>query len=646
MNLISIENLSKSFSEKILFNKISFGINEGEKIGIIGVNGTGKSTLLKIIANLEEPDDGTIIKNNKVTIEYLSQDPVFYEDSSVIDQIFKGNSPVMTALKEYEITLEALNKNPKDETLSNRIISLSSKIDALNGWDLESKAKIVLNKLGISDLDKKISTLSGGQKKRVALASTLTSPATLLILDEPTNHMDNETISWLEEFLNSRKGALLMITHDRYFLDRVSNRILELDKSNLYSYDGNFSTFLEKKVEREALEAANEDKRQNLLRRELAWIKRGAKARTTKQKARIDRFEELNSMEAPSNNENLEISTAHSRLGSKIIILDNINKRFNDTSLIKDFSYIMNKEDRIGIIGPNGIGKSTLMNLITSRLDLDSGSVTIGETVKIGYFCQSNYNMNEKLRVIEYIKETAEFIETKEGDKISASQMLEKFLFKPEEQWTPIYKLSGGEKRRLFLLKILMEAPNVLFLDEPTNDLDISTLEILEDYIENFNGPIVTVSHDRYFLDKIANKIFSFEGNGKILEHTGNYSDFIDFKQKLSTISDESEQNKKNSVNNSMDKCETKKNTTKEKKITKLSYKDQKEFDEIESVIENIENDICRTEEEINQNSTNYSKLQELINQKQALEKELENKMERWEYLNELVEQINLNKQK
>lgn len=645
MNLLSIENLSKSFSEKILFNKISFGINEGEKIGIIGVNGTGKSTLLKIIANLEEPDEGTILKNNKVTIEYLPQDPVFYEDSSVIDQIFKGTSPVMVALKEYETTLEALNKNPSNEILSNKIISLSSRIDSLDGWDLESKAKIVLNKLGIIDLEKKISTLSGGQKKRVALAATLISPATLLILDEPTNHMDNETIAWLEEFLNSRKGALLMITHDRYFLDRVSNRILELDRSNLYSYDGNFSTFLEKKVEREALEAANEDKRQNLLRRELAWIRRGAKARTTKQKARIDRFEELNSIDSPSSNENLEISTAHSRLGSKIIILENINKSFNNNNLIKDFSYIMNKNDRIGIIGPNGIGKSTLMNIITSRLNLDSGSVTIGETVKIGYFCQSNYNMNENLRVIEYIKETAEFIETKDGDRISASQMLEKFLFKPEDQWTPIYKLSGGERRRLFLLKILMEAPNVLFLDEPTNDLDISTLEILEDYIENFNGPIVTVSHDRYFLDKIANKIFSFEGNGKILEHTGNYSDFINFK-KLSTNSNENELNKKNSVNNSMDKCENRQTINKEKKLMKLSYKDQKEFDEIESVIENIENEIFKTEEEINQNSTNYSKLQDLMNKKDSLEKDLEEKMERWEYLNELVEQINLNRQK
>ncbi|GAA0789645.1 ABC-F family ATP-binding cassette domain-containing protein [Hathewaya limosa] len=642
MNLISIENLSKSYSEKILLNKISFGINEGEKIGIIGVNGTGKSTLLKIIAGLEECDEGTIIKNNKVNIEYLPQTPEFDDNSTVLEQIFKGNSPVIVALKNYENIIEKLDKDPNDNKLSEKLISLSAKIDALDGWDLESRAKTILTKLGIKDFDKKVSTLSGGQKKRIALAQVLISPAELLILDEPTNHMDNESIAWLEEFLNSRKGSVLMITHDRYFLDRVSNRILEIDHGRLFSYEGNFSSFLEKKVEREELESAKEDKRQNLLRRELAWIRRGAKARSTKQKARIDRFQELSSEDPINKNDNLEISTAHSRLGNKIIILDKVNKNFNEKNIIKDFSYIMTKDDRIGIIGPNGIGKSTLMNLIANRLKPDSGEVVLGETVKLGYFSQSNYNMDENLRVIEYIKETAEFILTKEGDRISASQMLEKFLFPPEAQWTPIYKLSGGERRRLFLLKILMEAPNILLLDEPTNDLDIATLEILEDYIENFNGPIMTVSHDRYFLDKIANKIFSYEGNGQVLEHTGNYSDFIEYKRNLSTECEQLEENKNQTVNNSNKKIDDP--IKKEKKLLKLSYKDQREYDEIESIIENIENTIVETEDEITKNASNYSKLQELLVKKESLEKKLEKKMERWEYLNELVEEINANK--
>ncbi|WP_142415211.1 ABC-F family ATP-binding cassette domain-containing protein [Hathewaya massiliensis] len=639
MNLISMENLSKSYSEKILFHNISLGINEGDKIGVIGINGTGKSTLLKVISGVESYDEGNIIKNNKVHIEYLEQNPEFDENSTVLEEVFNGNSPIMVTLREYESALDMAKENPENIDIQNRIISLSSKIDALNAWNIESTAKTILNKLGITKLNSKINTLSGGQKKRVALARTLITPSELLILDEPTNHMDNETIAWLEEFLNHRKGALLMITHDRYFLDRVSNKIIELDHGNLYCYEGNFSVFLEKKIEREALEASMEDKRQNLLRYELAWIKRGAKARTTKQKARIQRFEDLSSQDAPVKSSDVNISTAHSRLGKKIIELENITKNFKDKKIIEDFSYIMVKEDRIGIIGENGIGKSTLMNLISGNSTLDNGSIEIGETVKIGYFSQSNYDLKENLRVIEYIKETAEFVETSDGEKISASQMLERFLFTPEAQWTPINKLSGGEKRRLYLLKVLMEAPNVLLLDEPTNDLDISTLQILEEYIENFNGPIMVVSHDRYFLDKIANKIFSFEGNGEILEHTGNYSDFINFKKNLSTENTENLETKKKTVDKPMDK-----NLEKTNKTLKFSYKEQREYEEIESVIASIEQNLESIQSDIANNSTNYSKLQELLQLESETEELLNEKMERWEYLSEIAEKIELSK--
>lgn len=639
MNLISMENLSKSYSEKILFHNISLGINEGDKIGVIGINGTGKSTLLKVISGVESYDEGNIIKNNKVHIEYLEQNPEFDENSTVLEEVFNGNSPIMVTLREYESALDMAKENPENIDIQNRIISLSSKIDALNAWNIESTAKTILNKLGITKLNSKINTLSGGQKKRVALARTLITPSELLILDEPTNHMDNETIAWLEEFLNHRKGALLMITHDRYFLDRVSNKIIELDHGNLYCYEGNFSVFLEKKIEREALEASMEDKRQNLLRYELSWIKRGAKARTTKQKARIQRFEELSSQDAPVKSSDVNISTAHSRLGKKIIELENITKNFKDKKIIEDFSYIMVKEDRIGIIGENGIGKSTLMNLISGNSTLDNGSIEIGETVKIGYFSQSNYDLKENLRVIEYIKETAEFVETSDGEKISASQMLERFLFTPEAQWTPINKLSGGEKRRLYLLKVLMEAPNVLLLDEPTNDLDISTLQILEEYIENFNGPIMVVSHDRYFLDKIANKIFSFEGNGEILEHTGNYSDFINFKKNLSTENTENLETKKKTVDKPMDK-----NLEKTNKTLKFSYKEQREYEEIESLIASIEQNLESIQSDIANNSTNYSKLQELLQLESETEELLNEKMERWEYLSEIAEKIELSK--
>ncbi|KYH28273.1 MULTISPECIES: ABC-F family ATP-binding cassette domain-containing protein [Clostridium] len=628
MNLLSAEGISKSYSERKLFNNINLGINEGDKIGVIGINGTGKSTLLKVIAGVEESDSGRIIKGNSVRIEYLAQNPYFDPEASVLEQVFKGNSPIMKVIREYEEAVE----NP--ETSSGKLMKLMHNMDALNAWSLENEAKSVLTQLGITEFKAKVGTLSGGQRKRIALASALINPSDLLILDEPTNHLDNDTIDWLEQYLNKRKGALLMITHDRYFLDRVVNEIIELDKGNLYTYKGNYSTFLEKKLERESIEATNEKKRQSLLKKELAWIKRGAKARTTKQKARIERFEKLSQQEVNISNEKIDISVGSSRLGKKVIELRHINKAFGDKKLIDDFSYIVLRNDRVGIIGPNGMGKSTLINILSGRIEPDNGEIEIGETVKIGLYSQEASNMNESLRVIEYIKEAAEFLTTADGDKITASQMLERFLFPPSAQWTPISKLSGGEKRRLYLLRVLMEAPNVLLLDEPTNDLDTETLTILEDYLENFQGAVITVSHDRYFLDRMAEKIFAFEGNGKIVQYTGNYSEFKE-SVTSSNVQKEDKDNNKNSKNVNKNNSERKK-----ERALKFSYKEQKEYEEIDSVIASLEEKIEELENKINEASSDYGMLQDLLKEKEEVEKELEEKMERWVYLNELAEKI------
>lgn len=635
MNLITIENIIKNYGDKNLLNSISLGINEGDKIGLIGLNGTGKSTLLKIIAGVEQEDSGTIIKGNKVRIEYLSQNPEYNFESTVLQQVFKGNSEEMALLREYEEVLEKVNLGDLD--LSNKLISLQSKIDNLNLWQLESEAKTVLTKLGIFEFNKKIGQLSGGQRKRVALASALITPCELLILDEPTNHMDSDTIQWLEEYLNARKGALFMITHDRYFLDRVTNRIIELNNGNLYFYEGNYSTFLEKKVEREELEEAAQRKRESLYRKEYAWIKRGAKARSTKQKARIDRFEKLKEEMVVTKEDDLKLSVVGSRLGNKIIELKDINKSY-ETKVIKDFSYILLKNDRIGIVGPNGAGKTTLMKIVSGEINADSGILEVGETVKIGFFSQENYHLDENMRVIEYIREIGEFLPLANGEKISASQMLERFLFTPEKQYTYIGKLSGGEKRRLYLLKVLMGAPNVLLFDEPTNDLDITTLTILEDFLDGFNGPIITVSHDRYFLDRICNKIFSYEGNGNIKILNGNYSDYLSLKEEnqLSNIVVEKKEKP----------IDKKKEKPKNDKKLKFSFNEQKEFDEIDTVIENLEDRISAIEEDLAKYVTDFVKLQELMKEKEELALKLEEKYERWTYLNELAEEIERQKAK
>lgn len=639
MNLITLENISKSYSEKILANNVSLGINEGEKIGLIGVNGTGKSSFLKIVAGVEEPDEGTVTKGNRVRIEYLAQTPDYDDNATVLEQVFKGNSEEMRILREYEELLEKIDKGEVKENDSERLIKLQGKIDALNLWDMESEAKNVLTKLGITNFEEKVGNLSGGQKKRIMLAAALITPCELLILDEPTNHLDNETISWLEEYLNSRKGALLMITHDRYFLDRVTNRILELDRGRLFSYDGNYSVFLEKKMERIAIEKASEEKRQNLMRKELAWVRRGAKARTTKQKARLQRFDELVNQEGFIENENIEISVMGTRLGKKIIEIEHLNKSFGDKKIVDDFNYIVLRSDRIGIVGPNGIGKSTLMGMIEGKVKPDSGEIIKGETVKIACFSQEDTHMHPKMRAIDYIKEAGEYLQTATGERITASQMCEKFLFDGTLQWTMIGMLSGGERRRLHLLRVLMEAPNVLLLDEPTNDLDIETLNRLEDYLDDFGGVVITVSHDRYFLDRICNKIFSYEGNGKIDIYTGNYGDYLLSKE------EEAVNNKEKEVAVDKNKKEPSVDKNKNKgKVLKFSFKEQREFETIDEEIMTLEEKIEELDSLMAKHASEYGRLQELMEEKAKVEEELAFKYERWEYLNELAAQIEENK--
>lgn len=630
MNLITFENICKSYSEKKLIENLSFGINDGEKIGLIGVNGTGKSTLLKIVAGTEEIDSGKITKANRVRIEYLPQSPDYDENATVLEQVFKAESKELNLLGRYQDLLKKLEKEYSDKT-NEELIKVQEQIDTMNLWDLENDAKAVLTKLGIDNFDQKVSELSGGQKKRISLASALITPCELLVLDEPTNHLDSDTIDWLEEYLNSRKGSLLMITHDRYFLDRVTNRILELDKGRLFSYEGNYTLFLEKKMERLQLESSMEDKRQNLIRNELKWVKRGARARTTKQKARLQRFDELVNREVIKEDEKIDISVASSRLGKKIIEIKNISKSFDGKKVIDDLEYTLARTDRIGIVGKNGLGKSTLINILNGKLQPDSGTIEIGETVKIGCFSQDDSHMDPSMKAIDYIKEESDYITTADGTKITASMMCERFLFNGTLQHTMIEKLSGGERRRLHLLRVLMGAPNVLLLDEPTNDLDIETLSRLEDYLDEFDGVVITVSHDRYFLDRICNKIFAYEGNGRIFIFTGNYSDYAIFRE-IQGI--EFEDDKPEKV------VEPKKEKEKPKsdKKTKFSYKEQKEYDSIDSDIEQLEKKIAALEESTAVYATDFTKLQEIMNEKAELEKELEYKYERWEYLNELAE--------
>ena len=625
--ILTVENLSKSYGEKILFENINFTIDNGDKIGLVGVNGTGKSTFIKTIAGVITPDYGSMIKARGLQIESLLQDAELEPDNTVLMEVFKGNQPIMKVLAQYEQALK-VSETENNKLLQDEVLKLSQEIDRLDGWKIESDAKIVLTKLGITDFSQKIKNLSGGQKKRVALAASLINICDLLILDEPTNHLDSETIIWLEEYLAKYKGALLMVTHDRYFLDNVATKILELDKGSSYIYQGNYSQFLEGKLQREDIAMASERKRQNLYRTELAWIKRGAKARTTKQKARIDRFEELKQQKFLVNTDKIEIGMGTSRLGKMIIEIENLTFNYQDKKIIENFSYNLLRNDRIGIIGNNGLGKSTLLNLIAGKLEPTTGSIKIGQTVKIGYFSQETIDMDERLRAIEYIKETAHFITLADGTKLSASQLMETFLFSGDLQWTYIGKLSGGEKRRLYLLKILIDEPNILLLDEPTNDLDMQTLSILEDFIDNFNGAIIFVSHDRYFIDRLAQKSFIFEGDGKIRISNGGYSDYKDNIELESEIESPK-----------VEKLETTNKNKAESAKKKLTFKEQREYSEIEAVIAEVESYIKVLEGQINSAGSNFELLQQLTKDEIAAREKLDYLLERWAYLEEIAQE-------
>ena len=589
MNLLTVKNLSKTYTDKVLLKNADFAVNEGDKIGIIGINGTGKSTLLKLIAGKEEPDEGDIAKGNHVYVNYLSQNPDFSQETSVLEYVIEQNR------------------------LQDKLVGV------------EGEAKSILTKLGMTDFDAKIATLSGGQKKKVALAATLISDCEILLLDEPTNHLDSEMIEWLEEYLTDYKKALVMVTHDRYFLDLVCNRIVEIDRGELYSYESNYEGYLVLKQSREMMDAATQRKNASILRKEIAWMQRGARARSTKQKAHIQRYEALASMEYKEEVGDVMIRTISSRLGKKTIELEGVSKSYGDKRLISEFSYIFLRDDRVGILGPNGCGKSTLMKMIAGSVAPDAGTIALGDTVKIGYFSQENEALDPAKKVIEYIRDTAEFLDTKDG-KISASKMLEQFLFEGAIQYMPIGKLSGGEKRRLYLLKILMEAPNVLMLDEPTNDLDIATLRILEDYLDSFPGIVITISHDRYFLDRVAGHMLTFEENGVIELFNGTYTEYYQKrkeKYKLETVYEKS---------NKTTKIKTDR--------PKFSYKEQREFESIEGEIEQLEERMEALDREILAASSDFVRLNQLIREKEEFENQLEEKMERFLYLSEMDDKI------
>lgn len=588
MNVLTVQQAAKGYGDRILFRDITLGLNAGDKVGIIGINGTGKSTLLKIIAGIEEPDAGSVVMNRNTTIAYLPQNPEFEKGITLLQYVMDQS------------------------------------------YEKEGEAKSILMRLGLPDYEMRTDILSGGQKKRAALAKILIHSADILVLDEPTNHIDNEMAKWLEEYLCKYRGVLVMVTHDRYFLDRVTNKIVEIDDQTLYTYETNYSGFLELKKQREDMEAASDRKRRSILRSELEWAKRGVRARGTKQQARLDRLEELKQQTPPEEEARIEISSAASRMGKKTIEISHIHKQYGDRVIIDDFSYILLKDERIGIIGPNGCGKTTLLQILNQRIKPDAGTIEIGETIRIGYFMQETEGFDRKQRVIDYIRDTAEYITVPEG-KISASKMLERFLFTPDMQYAPIEKLSGGEKRRLYLLKILMESPNVLILDEPTNDLDIATLTILEDYLDHFQGIVVTVSHDRYFLDRIVQRIFAFEGDGRIVQYEGGYTDYLAKRIK--------------SVEAASPKVKKEKNYKKPRQQKlRFTFLEKKEYETIEDEIEKLELHLEELENQTLKASHDFIKLNELMEEKTKTEQELEYKMERWEYLNDLAEKIEAQK--
>ena len=591
MNILNIEHISKIYGEKVIFEDASFGVQEGDKVGIIGINGTGKSTLLKMLAGEEVPETGQIIMQNNVRLAYLPQNPQFPENATILSYIQ----------------------------------------DCEAEWKVQSN----LTQLGITEYEKQIAVLSGGQRRKVALAKILAQDFDILLLDEPTNHLDEAMISWLEEYLKSFRGTVLMVTHDRYFMDKVTNRILEISHGKMYSYEANYSKFLELKAEREEMELASERKRQSVLRMELEWAKRGCRARTTKQRARLERLEALKNTAAPVGDQSVELESVETRMGKKTIELKHVSKKYGNQVLVEDFNYILLKSQKLGIIGPNGCGKSTLMKLMAGLVEPDSGTVEMGETIKIGYFAQEEQEMDERQRVIDYVKDIAEYINTKDG-KISASQMLERFLFTPDMQYAPIGKLSGGEKRRLYLLGVLSSEINVLLLDEPGNNLDIPTLTILEDYLNSFQGIVITISHDRYFLDNVVDRIFEFTGNGKLQQYEGGYTDYLEAKARRNDSVKQPVQTEKK------EEKKTSAQTWKQNRTVKLkfTFKEQKEFETIDDDIAKLEEKLEKLEQEIMKNATNSGKLNELTSEKEEAEALLEEKMDRWVYLNDLAEKI------
>lgn len=605
MILLSAEKVYKGYSERQLLDGCSLAIGDGEKIGLIGINGTGKSTLLKVMAGIDPPDSGIVTRAGGVRVAYLPQNPLFDGETTVLQQVMKGVAIDEERAKDAKVIQQAD----------------------------EYQCKSILNQLGLGDYDQKIAQLSGGQKRRVALACALAAEAEVLILDEPTNHIDSEMVDWLEGYLKRFQGALLMVTHDRYFLERVVNRIVELDHGKLYSYPANYLQYLELKAQREEMALATERKRQSLYRKELAWIQRGARARSTKAQFRVDRFEQLKNSEYVPDQSKLEVSALSSRLGRKIIEIDNISKAFDGKQLVRDFSYNLLRGDRIGIIGPNGYGKTTLVRMICGLLEPDSGTIVRGDTVKIGYFSQESFigeEFDPSVKAVDYIRSISQEIQTPEGT-LSASQMMEKFLFPSELQYTEIGRLSGGERRRLYLLRVLMEAPNVLVLDEPTNDLDIETLAVLEDYLESFPGVVIAVSHDRYFLDKLMNHVFVLAGNGEVRHYTGGYADYR---------ADVAEQERIKKQSTASVSNGEKRDGRNQREKLKFSFKEQREYEQIDQVIAELEEKIEETEQQIRSNSSDYTALQQLTQEKEELEEQLAQKMERWVYLNDLAERI------
>jgi len=632
MSIVTLQSVKKDFGIKELLKDANFSLDTNDKVGLIGTNGSGKSTLLKMIAGLESIDSGQILVNSGAKIVYLPQQPDIDENHTVLEQVFADSGEQMHLVREYEELSDKLAHYPDDSQLMSRLSSVMQRMDATGAWEVETNAKIILTKLGIADFDVKVGTLSGGYRKRIALAAALISEPDLLLMDEPTNHLDALSVEWLQSYLNRYRGALLLITHDRYFLDRVTNKIIEIDRGDIYTYTGNYSYYLEKKALAEESAVSTQRKHQGILRRELEWLKKGPKARSTKQKARIERAHALRDTEFKQLNGKVDISTIGRRIGKKVIELKNVSKAYNGRTLIKDFTYEFSPEDRIGIIGGNGAGKSTLMDIITARVKPDSGSVEIGTTIHIGYFNQHSEELltavNEDQRVIDYIKEEGEFIEISDGTKITASQMLERFLFPGNQQYAPIHKLSGGEKRRLFLLRILISAPNLLILDEPTNDLDVQTLAVLEDYLEDFNGCVIVVSHDRYFLDRTVDTIFALEAGGSLRQYPGNYSIYLDYKK--------AEEAEKQETPKTVIVEKVTSPVIETKKRRRLSNWERREFAELEGKIAKLEAEKTALEKKLTTMAGNYSEVQKLYEQVETLKKNIDVATERWLELAEM----------